>query len=75
MVGLTSASGLVGFLSEPDPELRVFALKTLDAEVDVLWTDIVDAIPQMYVYPKSLLFIKPLVAWCRWRSLTFVVTQ
>lgn len=49
MVGLTSASGLVGFLSEPDPELKVFALKTLDAEVDVLWTDIVDAIPEMYV--------------------------
>ncbi|KAH8700175.1 putative 26S proteasome regulatory subunit Rpn2 [Talaromyces proteolyticus] len=47
MVGLTSASGLVGFLSEPDPELRVFALKTLDAEVDVLWTDIVDSIPQI----------------------------
>lgn len=55
MVGLTSASGLVGFLSEPDPELRVFALKTLDAEVDVLWTDIVDAIPQMYVSLQTLL--------------------
>jgi 26S proteasome regulatory subunit N2 len=54
MVGLTSASGLVGFLSEPDPELRVFALKTLDAEVDVLWTDIVDAIPQMYVLSQIL---------------------
>lgn len=57
MVGLTSGSGLVGFLSEPDPELRVFALKTLDAEVDVLWTDIVDAIPQMYVLPQVSLFL------------------
>jgi 26S proteasome regulatory subunit N2 len=57
MVGLTSASGLVGFLSEPDPELRVFALKTLDAEVDVLWTDIVDAIPQMYVLSQVSLFL------------------
>ncbi|KKA19067.1 Proteasome endopeptidase complex [Rasamsonia emersonii CBS 393.64] len=47
MVGLTNAAGLVGFLSEPDPELKVFALKTLDAEVDVLWPDIVDAIPQI----------------------------
>jgi len=47
MVGISSAAGLVGFLSEPDPELRVFALKTLDAEVDLLWTEIVDAIPQM----------------------------
>jgi 26S proteasome regulatory subunit N2 len=57
MVGLTSASGLVGFLSEPDPELKVFALKTLDAEVDVLWTDIVDAITQMY----ALLFLSSLI--------------
>ncbi|KAJ9312414.1 hypothetical protein DTO271D3_7275 [Paecilomyces variotii] len=47
MVGLSSAAGLVGFLSEPDPELQVFALKTLDAEVDTLWTEIVDAIPQI----------------------------
>ena len=59
MVGLTSASGLVGFLSEPDPELKVFALKTLDAEVDVLWPGIVDAITQMYacahLFPRALL--------------------
>ncbi|KAJ9374882.1 hypothetical protein DTO282E5_437 [Paecilomyces variotii] len=47
MVGLSSAAGLAGFLSEPDPELQVFALKTLDAEVDTLWTEIVDAIPQI----------------------------
>ncbi|KAJ9222563.1 hypothetical protein DTO027B5_7690 [Paecilomyces variotii] len=47
MVGISSAAGLVGFLSEPDPELQVFALKTLDAEVDTLWTEIVDAIPQI----------------------------
>jgi 26S proteasome regulatory subunit N2 len=57
MVGLTSASGLVGFLSEPDPELRVFALKALDAEVDVLWTDIVDSIPEMYVFDKICMFV------------------
>ena len=50
MVGLASAAGLIGFLSEPDPDLRVFALKTLDTEVDLLWTEIVDAIPEMYVF-------------------------
>jgi 26S proteasome regulatory subunit N2 len=49
MVGLVSAAGLVGFLSEPDPDLKVFALRTLDAEVNLLWTEIVDAIPLMYV--------------------------
>lgn len=49
MVGLASAAGLVGFLSEPDPELRVFALKTLDSQIDLLWTEVVDAVPQMLV--------------------------
>lgn len=47
MVGLVSAAGLVGFLSEPDPELKVFALKSLDAQVDLLWTEIADSIDQM----------------------------
>ncbi|KAL4796797.1 armadillo-type protein [Aspergillus venezuelensis] len=47
MVGLASAAGLVGFLSEPDAELRVFALKTLDSQIDLLWTEVVDAIPQI----------------------------
>jgi 26S proteasome regulatory subunit N2 len=49
MVGLVSAAGLVGFLSEPDPDLKVFALRTLDAEVNLLWTEIVNVISQMYV--------------------------
>ncbi|KKZ64345.1 26S proteasome regulatory subunit N2 [[Emmonsia] crescens] len=47
MVGLVSAAGLVGFLSEPDPELKVFALKSLDAQVDLLWTEIADSIDQI----------------------------
>lgn len=47
MVGLSSAAGIVGFLSEPDPELRVFALKTLDTQIDLLWTEVVDFIPQI----------------------------
>ncbi|KAL9107824.1 MAG: hypothetical protein Q9227_007339 [Pyrenula ochraceoflavens] len=47
MVGLVSAAGLIGFLSEPDPELRVFALKQLDAQVDLLWTEIADSVSQI----------------------------
>ncbi|KZF26197.1 26S proteasome regulatory subunit Rpn2 [Xylona heveae TC161] len=47
MVGLTSAAGLVGFLSEPDPELRVFALKKLDEEIDLLWTEIAGSVGQI----------------------------
>ncbi|KAL4885564.1 putative 26S proteasome regulatory subunit Rpn2 [Aspergillus karnatakaensis] len=47
MVGLASAAGLVGFLSEPDAELRVFALKTLNSQIDLLWTEVVDSVPQI----------------------------
>jgi 26S proteasome regulatory subunit N2 len=47
MVGLTSAAGLVGFLSEPDPELRVFALKKLDEEIDLLWAEVADSVARM----------------------------
>ena len=49
MVGLVSAAGLVGFLSEPDPELRIFALKQLDSQVDLLWTEIANSVSEMYV--------------------------
>lgn len=47
MVGLASAAGLVGFLSEPDTELKSFALKTLDSEVDSLWTEIAGSVGQI----------------------------
>jgi 26S proteasome regulatory subunit N2 len=47
MVGLISAAGLIGFLSEPDLQLRVFALKQLDYQVDLLWTEIADSIGLM----------------------------
>lgn len=48
MVGIVSAAGLVGFLTEPEPELRSFALKQLDAQADLFWTEIVDKINEMY---------------------------
>ncbi|KAK5936693.1 proteasome regulatory particle base subunit [Knufia obscura] len=47
MVGLVSAAGLIGFLSEPEPELRSFALKQLDGQVDLLWTEIAGAIGEI----------------------------
>lgn len=49
MVGLTSAAGLVGYLSEPDPALRSFALHRLDEGVDLLWPEVSNSIAQMYV--------------------------
>ena len=47
MVGLTSAAGVVGFLSEPDPELQIFALRKLDEEVDSLWPEVVGSIGEL----------------------------
>jgi 26S proteasome regulatory subunit N2 len=49
MVGLTSAAGLVGFLSEPDTDLKVFALKRLDQEIDLLWTEVAGSVGHMLV--------------------------
>lgn len=49
MVGLTSAAGLVGFLSEPAPALQAFALERLNEEIDSVWTEVSGSIGQMYV--------------------------
>jgi hypothetical protein len=46
MPALTSAAGLVGFLSEPDP--------TLNEEIDSVWTEVSGSIGQMYVHHESL---------------------
>ena len=40
MVGLTSAAGVVGFLSEPDTDLQVFALEKLNQEINSLWSEV-----------------------------------
>jgi hypothetical protein len=47
MPGLTSASGVLGFLSEKEPELKVFALQTLNDDIDTLWTEVAGSIGQM----------------------------
>jgi hypothetical protein len=49
MPALTSAAGLVGFLSEPDPALQAFALERLNEEIDSVWTEVSGSIGQMYV--------------------------
>jgi 26S proteasome regulatory subunit N2 len=47
MVGLTSAAGLVGFLAEPDPALQSFALHRLNQDIDLLWPEVSNSLPQM----------------------------
>ncbi|KAI9733050.1 MAG: proteasome regulatory particle base subunit [Cirrosporium novae-zelandiae] len=47
MVGLVSAAGLVGFLSEPDPQLQIFALNTLNEQVDLFWIEVAGSVGQI----------------------------
>lgn len=44
MTGVTSAAGLVGFLSEPDTQLRVFALERLNDDIEFLWMEIAGSV-------------------------------
>ncbi|CAI6335943.1 unnamed protein product [Periconia digitata] len=47
MVGLTSAAGVVGFLTEPDAALRAFALNRLNEEIDLLWPEVAGSVSQI----------------------------
>ncbi|KAI9647138.1 proteasome regulatory particle base subunit [Ciborinia camelliae] len=47
MPGLTSASGVLGFLSDEEPELKVFALQTLNDDIDTLWTEVAGSVSQI----------------------------
>jgi 26S proteasome regulatory subunit N2 len=49
MPGLVSATGVLGFLADEEPELKVFALKTLNDDIDTVWTEVAGALSQMYV--------------------------
>ncbi|POS84866.1 ARM repeat-containing protein [Erysiphe pulchra] len=47
MPGLISASGVLGFLADEEPELKVFALQTLNEDIDALWTEVAGCIGQI----------------------------
>lgn len=53
MPGLTSAAGILGFLYDTEPELKVFALETLNEEIDTVWTEVAGSVAQMYVIISS----------------------
>jgi 26S proteasome regulatory subunit N2 len=54
MPALVSATGVLGFLADEEPELKVFALKTLNDDIDTVWTEVAGALSQMYVLQPSL---------------------
>ena len=47
--GLTSATGILAFLADEEPELKIFALQTLNDDIDTVWTEVAGALSQMYV--------------------------
>lgn len=49
MPGLVTATGVLAFLADEEPELKVFALKTLNEDIDTVWFEVADALTQMYV--------------------------
>lgn len=63
MPGLVTATGVLAFLADEEPELKVFALKTLNDDIDTVWTEVAGALSQMCVLQHV-----PLL-WC-WANLT-----
>lgn len=47
MPGLVTATGVLGFLADEEPELKVFALQTLNDDIDTVWTEVAGALGQM----------------------------
>jgi len=50
MGGLTSAAGVVGYLSESDPAIQAFALERLNEHIESVWTEVSGSIGIMYVH-------------------------
>lgn len=48
MPGLVSATGVLAFLGEDEPELKVFALQTLNDDIDTVWTEVAGTLSEMY---------------------------
>ena len=49
MPGLVTARGVLAFLSDEEAELNVFALRTLNEDIDTVWFEVAAALSQMCV--------------------------
>ncbi|KAK4217556.1 armadillo-type protein [Rhypophila decipiens] len=47
MPGLVTATGVLAFLADEEPELKVFALKTLNDDIDTVWTEVAGELSQI----------------------------
>ncbi|CAI4214512.1 unnamed protein product [Parascedosporium putredinis] len=61
MPGLVSATGVLAFLADEEPELKVYALQTLNDDVDTVWTEVagslsdIEAIYEDETFPERQL--------------------
>ena len=53
MPGLASATGVLAFLEDEEAELKVFALQTLNEDIDTIWTEVAGALSRMSVFQHS----------------------
>ncbi|KAG4263962.1 26S proteasome regulatory subunit N2 [Fusarium proliferatum] len=56
MPGIVSATGVLAFLTDEEPELKVFALQTLNDDIDTVWTEVAAVLTQMYVIFAEALY-------------------
>ncbi|GAB0137973.1 proteasome regulatory particle base subunit [Epichloe bromicola] len=47
MPGLISATGVLAFLADEEPELKIFALQTLNDDIDTVWTEVASSLSQI----------------------------
>lgn len=47
MPGIVSATGVLAFLTDEEPELKVFALQTLNDDIDTVWTEVAAVLSQI----------------------------
>lgn len=59
VLGLTSASGFLALLDEPEVTLQEFALRKLDDTVDVFWPEIADELDKMHALPRPFPYKSP----------------
>ena len=74
MPGLIFATGVLAFLADEEPELKVYALQTLNDDVDTVWTEVAGSLSEMYVENKNVSFF-PLGWYHATRQLQCLVTR
>ncbi|CAJ2499635.1 Uu.00g024880.m01.CDS01 [Anthostomella pinea] len=47
MPGLVTATGVLAFLADEEPELKIFALQTLNDDIDTVWFEVAGALGQI----------------------------